>query len=217
MIKLMIFDLDGTVLDTISTIAYYGNLSLEKFGLPKFTNEKYKYFTGEGAKNLTLRMLEDIGAYTPKLHKELYDFYMKSYNADPTYKTTIFPHLKETLKKVKEKGIKIAILSNKPHFATEDVTKKLFGNDFFDLVLGQRENIPLKPDPQAVYEIMDYFNVKDYECIFLGDTSTDIKTGKNANLYTVGVLWGFRNFKELSDSGADVIISKPETIFDIIN
>lgn len=214
--KLMIFDLDGTVLDTITTIAHFCNTALSKYNLKTFPVDRYKIFAGEGARSLTKKILDAQNAYTKDLHNKLFDFYMESYDKNPTHLTTIFGGLYETLEKIKALGIKIAIVSNKPHFATVSVTEKLYGEGFFDLIFGQRENVPLKPDPQAVLEVIDYFKVKKEECLYIGDTCTDMQTGKNAGVYTIGVLWGFRDFKELSENGADIIIKKTEALYDIV-
>ena len=216
MVKLMIFDLDGTVLDTITTIAHFCNTALTKYGLNTFPVERYKLFAGEGAKKLTKNILDAQNAYSEDLHKKLFDFYMESYDKNPTYLTTIFDGLSDTLKKIKNEGVKLAIVSNKPHFATVSVTEKLYGKNFFDLIFGQRENVPLKPNPQAVFEVLDYFNVKKEECIYVGDTSTDMKTGKKAGIYTVGVLWGFRDRKELEENGADAVIKKTDMLYNIM-
>ena len=216
MIKCCIFDLDGTVLDTVTTIAHFCNTALEKFNLKTFPVNDYKYFAGEGAKKLTKNILDAQNAYTPELHQALFDFYMESYDKTPTYLTTIFDGLYETLEKIKAMGIKIAIVSNKPHFATVSAAEELYGKGFFDLIIGHRENVPLKPDATSVFEVIDYFKVKKEECIYIGDTSTDMITGKNAGLFTVGVLWGFRDFDELKSNGGDEIIDKPEELLDLL-
>ena len=214
--KLMIFDLDGTVLDTVTTIAHFCNSALEKYSLKAFPVEDYKYFAGEGARKLTENILNAQNAYNEELHNRLYDYYMESYDKAPAYLTSIFDGLYETLEKIKKEGIKIAIVSNKPHFATVSVTEELYGKEFFHLIFGQRENIPLKPNPQAVFEVMDYFKVKKEECIYIGDTKTDMKTGKNAGIFTVGVLWGFRDKTELLENGADVLLNKPKELLTVI-
>ncbi len=215
-LKLMIFDLDGTVLDTVTTIAHFCNTALEERGLKVFPVERYKYFAGEGVRALTKNILEAQDAYDEAIHKELFDSYIDNYDKNPTYLTTIFDGLFETLTKIKAEGIKLAIVSNKTHAATVSVTEALYGKGFFDLIFGQRENVPLKPDPQAVFEVMEHFKVSREECIYIGDTSTDMKTGKNAGILTVGVLWGFRDEKELMENGADIIIKETHELMDTI-
>lgn len=216
MTKLMIFDLDGTILDTIHTIAYYANNALKAHGITEIDTEDYKYLVGKGARNLIKGMLEFRNKYNEELFNKVFNDYNEAYNKDTSYKTEIFPGLKETLDKIKERGIKLAVLSNKPHFATVSVTEKLYGKGYFDLILGQRDNVPIKPDTASVYEILNHFNVNEEECIYIGDTSTDMKTGKNAGIYTVGVLWGFRKREELENSGADIIIEHTKDLYKII-
>ena len=217
MIKLCIFDLDGTVLDTVHTIAYYGNYALSKNGIEPIDDEEYKYFAGNGAVNLIKRALRFRNVLTEETFQKVFPVYNTAYNADTSYLTAPFDGIRETLDAIKAQGIRMAILSNKPHFATVGVITSLFGEGYFDLVYGQREDVPIKPDPTAVYQIMDELNVKPEECLYIGDTGTDMKTGKNAGLYTVGVLWGFRGKEELLNNGADIIIEKPCQLLGCMN
>ena len=216
MTKLFIFDLDGTVLDTVKTIAYYGNYALQKHGIEPIEVKEYNYFAGNGAVNLIKRALRFRDALTDDVFQKVFADYNTAYNADTSYLTAPFEGIRETLDVIKAKGIKMAILSNKPHFATCGVITSLFGEGYFDLVYGQREGVPIKPDPTAVLGILQELNIKPEECLYVGDTGTDMKTGKNAGLYTVGVLWGFRGKDELLESGADTIIEKPEQLLDCI-
>lgn len=217
MIKLCIFDLDGTVLDTVHTIAYYGNLALSKNGIEPIDEKEYNYFAGNGAVNLIKRMLRFRNALTDAVFQQVFADYNAAYNADTTYLTAPFDGIKETLDAIKARGIKIAILSNKPHFATCGVISSLFGAGYFDCVYGQREGVPLKPDPTAVYQVIEEMNVKPEDCLYIGDTGTDMETGKNAKLRTVGVLWGFRGKDELLQNGADIIIEKPAQLLSCID
>lgn len=216
MIKLCIFDLDGTVLDTVTTIAYYGNLALSKNGIEPIDVEEYKYFAGNGAVNLIKRALRFRGCLTDEIFAKVFADYNTAYNANTSYLTAPFDGIQETLDAIKAQGIQMAILSNKPHFATCGVITSLFGEGYFDCVYGQREDVPIKPDTTAVLGIMEECNAKAEECLYIGDTGTDMKTGKNAGLYTVGVLWGFRGKEELLESGADTIIEKPRQLLDCI-
>ena len=216
MIKLCIFDLDGTVLDTVTTIAYYGNLALSMNGIEPIDVEEYKYFAGNGAVNLIKRALRFRDCLTDETFDKVFEDYNTAYNADTSYLTAPFDGMQETLDAIKAMGTKMAILSNKPHFATCGVITSLFGEGYFDCVYGQREDVPIKPDPTAVLQIMDELNAKPEECLYIGDTGTDMKTGKNAGLCTVGVLWGFRGKDELQESGAETIIEKPQQLLDCI-
>ena len=217
MTKLCIFDLDGTVLDTVHTIAYYGNYALSKHGIEPIEDNEYNYFAGNGAVNLIKRALKFRNCLTDELFERVFADYNTAYNADTSYLTAPFDGIRETLDSIKAQGIKMAILSNKPHFATCGVINALFGEGYFDCVCGQRENVPIKPDPTAVLAILQELHVKPEECLYIGDTGTDMKTGKNAGLYTVGVTWGFRGEDELLQNGADRIIHKPCQLLDCID
>ncbi len=217
MTKICIFDLDGTLLDTIKTIKHYGDLALKEFGIQEIPEDTYKILVGTGIKNLIKGMLEYRGCYTEELFSKVFKVYDDAYNANTFFKTEIYKGIKETLKELKAKGIKVAIVSNKPDFAAKEVVEYFFGKDCFDYVTGQKPNGPLKPDPQEVLNIISTYNLEKGECVYIGDTGTDMKTGKNAGLYTVGVLWGFRKRDELTENGADTIISTPEELLGIID
>ena len=216
MTKLCIFDLDGTVLDTVGSIAHYGNLALQMNGIAPIEVEKYKYFAGDGARILIRRMLEHRSCYSDALHAKVFDDYNRAYNADVVCKTVIFEGLKEVLDHLKEDGYRFAIVSNKPDFATKTVTRALWGEGYFERVVGQKEGSALKPDPHEVFAVMQELGVNAQNCVYVGDTDTDMLTGKNANLYTIGVLWGFRGREELERSGADVIVETPKELYKTI-
>ena len=216
MIKLCIFDLDGTVLDTIHTIAHYGNYALSRHGIEPIETNEYKYLVGTGMVNLIKKMLHFRSSYSDELFECVLRDYDEAYNADVSYKTEIFEGLEDVLNGFKEMGLKLAIVSNKPDYPTRLVVNKLFGNSYFDYVTGKRDGVPLKPDPTAVFDVMKIFGVRADECIYVGDTATDMHTGRNANLYTVGVLWGFRGEDELREGGADAIVRTPDELYSVI-
>lgn len=215
MYKLFMFDFDGTVADTLDTISYYCNKTLADFSLPPIEKERFKYLVGKGASILVENILKENNAYTDELHKKMLPHYTKMYDNDCLYLTRAYDKIPETLKALKEKGYKLAIISNKPNLALELSTEALFGKDLFDMYLGQREGVPIKPHPQGPQEILDTLGVKQEECVYVGDTAVDMQTGKNINAYTVGVLWGFRTYDELNSNGADIIISSPEELLNI--
>ena len=217
MIKLCIFDLDGTVLDTVGSIAYYANFALSKNGVEPIPEEQYKYLAGRGISNLVRGMLEYRGCYSDWLFERVFHDYDTAYNADVAYKTTIFDGMLETLDMIKARGVKLAIVSNKPDFATRTVVRALYGEGYFDFVTGQKPGGILKPDPTVVLSVMDSFGATRDECLYIGDTSTDMQTGKRAGMRTVGVLWGFRGREELEENGADVIISRPSELCDCLS
>lgn len=216
MYKCCVFDLDGTVADTLTTISYYANMSLERFGLKTIDKEKYKKLVGNGYINLIRNMLREIGMdENDPVFSELAPFYHDEYEKDSTYLTKAYDGILELLSALKEKGIKLAVFSNKPHGAVTEVVEKLFGG-MFDIRLGAQEGAPLKPDPKVLFDILESFDAEPSECIYVGDTSTDMKTGKNAGAFTVGVLWGFRDREELEKTGADLIVSHPDEILKYI-
>ena len=214
MIKLCIFDLDGTVLDTVGTIAYYANGALEKNGIAPIEKKQYNFLAGRGIANLVRGMLEYRGCYSEELYRRVFYDYDSEYNKDVSKGTTIFEGLLESLDKIKARGIKLAIVSNKPDFAAQTVVNALYGEGYFDYVTGQKPGGILKPDPSVVLEVMKKFDATEEECIYFGDTSTDMQTGKNAGLFTVGVLWGFRGREELLENGADALLEDPRLLSD---
>lgn len=216
MIKLCIFDLDGTLINSLETIAHYANRALQKHGVLPIPTERYKTLVGKGAKNLIVGMLQERACYSQALFERVYRDYISAYDADVTYLSYIYPGMKESLDRMREKGILLAIVSNKPDSATKTVVAHLFGEGYFAVVTGQTEGKPLKPDPQAVTDVLHTLGVSKEACAYFGDTSTDMKTGKNASVYTVGVTWGFREEAELRAHGADVILHDPTEIADLI-
>ncbi len=214
--KLCVFDLDGTVLDTVTSIAHYANYALRQHGIPSIDRDEYRYLAGDGARNLVHRMLQMRGCDTPEIYDAVFQAYNQAYDAEPTYLTTVFPGLADVLDRIKKAGIRISIVSNKPDFAARSVVEALYGKGYFEEIIGQREGVPLKPDPTAVLTLAARMGYKPEDCIYIGDTSTDMRTGKNAGMYTVGVLWGFRDREELLSTGADVLAETPEMLYEIV-
>ncbi len=212
----VIFDLDGTLLNTIKTITYYGNKALSEYGFKTFPEDRYKYFVGNGAVLLIERALDAQGELTEENFNKVFTLYNEIYNADTLYLTKPFDGIKDMLKELKKDGIKTAVLSNKPHEATIDVVGKLLGNELIDICRGGKKDVPLKPDPQSVNEILDELKGKREKSFFVGDTYVDIKTGINAGLFPIGVSWGFRSREELSEAGAKIIIDSPDELIKII-
>lgn len=214
MIKGCIFDLDGTLLSTLPTIAYYGNITLEKFGFLALPVKNYKYYCGNGARVLVKRIMKDSGA-DDSLFDSMFDFYNKAYNSDTAYLTKPYDGIKDMLIFLKNSQIKTAVISNKPDFATKAAVNNFLPN-MFDIVRGGTDDVPLKPNPSAIFEIMSDLGICSSECIYIGDTDVDMQTGKNAGIFTVGVLWGFRTSAELENNGADMIVKIPHEISDYV-
>lgn len=217
MIRACLFDLDGTLLDTVTTIAYYGNLALAEFSLPTIETEKYKYLAGNGAKVLVERMLCEVGAYNDEMFDEVYNYYTKKYNENVSYLTKPYDGIITMLSALKKHNILIGIVSNKPDFATCNVSKQFFEEGLVDVVRGQRDGVAIKPAPDSALDVMRELGVNKDETAFIGDTWVDIETGKNLGVFTIGVLWGFRDYDELKSSGADLIVKTPCEITEYID
>ena len=207
--KAVIFDLDGTLADTIASITYCGNLALSRFGLPSFGEEDYKHFVGDGAAMLIRRALLAAGDERLEHFDEVYETYLEIFAKDCMYRVKPYEGICALLEELKRLSVRIAVLSNKPDRDSLRVVEALFGKGYFDFVQGQREDIPRKPDPAGVYRIMEAFVLPAGDFLYVGDSGVDMKTGRAAGIFTVGVLWGFRDRKELVENGADAVISKP--------
>lgn len=213
--KCAIFDLDGTLLNTIDTIAFHGNNTLKHFGLPEISVDKYKIMVGNGAKLLVERMLKDSGNFNPDTFDEIYNYYTAAYEADVKIYTEVYAGIEALLKELKCLGFKLGVLSNKPNDATQETVKLYFG-DIFDAVYGAFEELPQKPDTTVLNMLKKDLDCDTENSIYVGDTGVDMKTGKGGGLYTIGVLWGFRSKEELEANGADMIVAKTDEILNYI-
>ena len=216
MYKAFIFDLDGTICDTIETIAYYGNCALNKYGFKSIDTEEYKYLVGNGADTLIRRMLSRYEVKDERLIGEILEFYMTEYEKDSLYKTKAFEGIEDVIKQLREKNIKTGVVSNKPHGAVCGVVEAIFGKNAFDSYTGVHDGIVKKPNPETVLKMAELFGVTPKQCVYIGDTSVDMLTGKNAGMFTVGVLWGFREYDELKENGADMIVEKPQELLRLV-
>lgn len=216
MIKYCIFDLDGTLLNTLPTILYYLNETLLAFGYPAATEEQCKSYVGDGARKLIERALFDRGETNGETVTRILDVYKQAYDSSPLYLTEPYDGIPELIDGLLARGIRMGVVSNKPDFAARSVVSSFFG-DSFCRVVGAREGIPLKPSPDAPLTLLDEMGGTPSECAFVGDTSVDILTGKNMKArLSVGVLWGFRDGSELTSAGADATVNRPEEILSLI-
>ncbi len=217
MFKCCIFDLDGTLLDTVASLAHSANRAMEKFGLPPQPVERYKYFAGDGQIELIKRCVIASGdTYLTNFYKVLHE-YIKLFEKDCIYEVKPYDGITELTCWLKANNIKIAVLTNKQHDNALYVLNSVFGENYFDFILGQDDTHEKKPSRTGVDIILRKMNVKEDECIYIGDTNTDMKTGKNAGLFTVGVTWGFRDYEELKKGEPQAIIDSPLQLRDIIN
>lgn len=214
MYQACIFDLDGTLADTVESIANVANQILEKFGLPTQPVNDYKYHAGDGGDVLMERCMRAAGGDFTHL-AEGQKLYREIFAKNPLYKVTVFDGMRETLTELKRRGVRLAVLSNKPHEATYLAVTGLFGDDVFDVIQGLEPGMKRKPAPDGAWKIAEALSVKPEDCMYVGDTNTDMQTGKTAGMYTIGVLWGFRDRQELEENHADRIISYPEELLKI--
>lgn len=210
--KACIFDLDGTLCNTLDSMAISANQVIERFGYAPLPAQNFRYYAGDGAKTLVERVLRDAGDEKLIHLDEAFEAYRAIFNKDCTYKVTIYDGILETLQQLKAMGMKLAVLSNKPHAQTVKVISTLFGDGLFDHVQGQQEGIEKKPDPSGVFAITKGFDVKPEECMYIGDTNVDMMTGNRAGAFTVGVLWGFRTREELVKNHAHALAEQPKDL-----
>ena len=210
--KAVIFDLDGTLLDTLTDIMESVNIVLKRYNFPTHDLDAYKYFIGSGISVLTQKAFPD---YISEREFAVYlSEVMREYEARQTLRTKPYDGIMEMLERLNKDGVKIAILSNKPDEFAKPTVAHFFPNIKFEVVFGSRSDVARKPAPDAVFEILDILNLKKEDCYFVGDTSTDMRTAVNAGVDAIGVSWGFRTVDELNGAGAKCIIDYPMDIFE---
>lgn len=194
--KLIIFDLDGTLLNTIADLAAATNQALKHYGFPEHEEKEYNFFVGNGINKLFERALPEEYRTEENIMKIRSQFipYYDAHNADLSRP---YPGIPDVLKELQNRGFKLAIASNKYQAATTKLIKDFFPEINFSLVLGQREGVPSKPDPTIVNEISAATQISKEDIAYVGDSCVDMETGKNAGVETIGVSWGFRPRKEL--------------------
>lgn len=216
MYKAAIFDLDGTIADTVMSIAVACNKVLIECGLEERPVKEYNYFAGDGVYTLIQRALIAAGDTECINYEKALALYEIIFEEYCTYEVKAFDDMKETLDQMKSIGLKLAVFTNKPHDRAITVVESLYGKEYFDFILGQQEGIIKKPDPEGAFIIASKLLVKPEECIYVGDTNVDMQTGNAAGMYTVGVLWGFRDRQELQDNHAHLIIEEPKELLEIL-
>ena len=215
-IKLVIFDLDGTLLNTISDLAHSTNYALEKNGFPVHPIEAYRFFIGNGINKLFERALPEHEK-TEKNIMLIRESFLPYYDIHNMDYTMPYEGIHSLLKSLQSKGLMLAVASNKYHSATEKMIKKSLPDISFIAVFGQREGIPVKPDPAIVYDILETANISPKEAVYIGDSGVDMQTASNSGVISIGVTWGFRPREELEASGANFIADSTTDIIDIIS
>lgn len=208
---LFIFDLDGTLLDSIPDIACSMNEVLQRHAYPAHPVEAYHYFVGSGVRCLVERALPEA-ARTHEIMKPFQEEYMAHYARQMSVLTRPFEGVCETLKTLQYRGVQLSVATNKPHELVDEVMARYFPDIRFSAVFGQRKGYAVKPDPTIVFDILKKTGIAKENALYLGDTSVDMKTAKAAGVQSVGALWGYRTREELLDSGADFLAEKPQDL-----
>ncbi len=207
--KAVLFDLDGTLLDTIDDLADSMNTVLKKFGFPRHKVEKYKYFVGDGMDVLVRRALPPESRHDEELVFRCIQAMKEEYSLHWADKTRPYSGIPELLDAFASEGIKLSILSNKPHAPTIAVVSIMLSKWKFEMVIGVKEGVPRKPDPAAAIGIANNLGILPHDFIYIGDTDTDMKTAVSAEMFPVGALWGFRTGEELIKAGARILVKNP--------
>lgn len=205
-----IFDIDGTLLYTIDTITYFINETLKKFGLDPCPKDTVEALVGNGPVVLCEKVLNYVGASTDKkFRKDFLDSYNKAYDDNPSHLTKAYDGVKEALDEIKKTGKPLICFSNKPDGTCKKVIPAVFGEGYFDYILGFRGDYERKPSPAGIMILKEKFGVDFADIIYFGDSEVDMKCGKNAGIFTVGVSWGFRDRKVLEEEKPNLIIDDP--------
>ena len=212
----VIFDLDGTLLNTIDDLADSVNAVLSRRGVPTHAVDAYRYFVGDGVENMVRRALPpDVrdDAMVASCVADVREEYGKRWEN----KTRPYAGVAELLDSLTERGIKLAVLSNKPDDATKVVVRKLLARWRFDVVLGESPHRPRKPDPGGALEIAAQLDVPPANVLYVGDTDTDMQTANAAGMYAAGALWGFRDADELTANGAQTLLEQPTDLLPLLS
>lgn len=212
--KAFIFDLDGTLIDSLADIAESINRMLDARGYPRCQQEVFKQMVGDGMEKLVERALpQDVR--NEALIKVCVEEYRAHYDTLWNAQTRPYPGIVEMLKTLQARGMKLGVISNKAHRFTVPMTEHFFGADVFDHILGQRMEVPRKPAPDGAHEMATFLGLRTDEMAYVGDSGIDMQFAKSSGMRAVGVRWGFRSEAELIECGADVLLSSPAELFNL--
>ncbi len=212
--KAVLFDLDGTLINTLEDLAAASNYALAAFGYPAQPVEKFKMYAGNGVAVMLERAMP-AGEASPERVAALKEKFLSYYSVHYADKTRAYPGVPALLQALKDRGYKRAVVTNKVEEMAKVILDKLYP-DSFDLIFGQRDGVPAKPDPTLARLAMQELGVSPTECVFMGDSGVDIQTAVNSGALPVGVLWGFREKEELESNGAKRIIARADELLDIL-
>ena len=213
--KAVLFDLDGTLLDTLDDLADSANRVLAEMQMPEHPVDAYRYFVGDGMMTLLKRILPE-GKRDNETLGRIAKAFRHDYGNNWAVKSRPYEGIGQMLTGLKEKGLQLAILSNKPQDFTQLCVEKLLGDFSLNPILGQREGVAKKPDPAGALEVAELLNIAPEQFLYLGDTSIDMHTAKSAGMCAVGALWGFRTEEELRTSGADHLVQSPVDLLELL-
>ncbi|EDS72484.1 HAD family hydrolase [Anaerofustis stercorihominis] len=217
-IKAAIFDLDGTIINTLTDLANAGNYVLKKNGFPIHDNEEYRFFVGSGIRNLCIRILPEDKKNDEEWILKIFDQFNEYYGKHYMDNTCAYDGINEMLDTLIKNDIKVAVLTNKGHEFTVPMLKKVFGEFPFSVILGKTDKYPVKPSRECIMHVIGELDVKSSECIYIGDSNVDMKTAINGDIENIiGVSWGFRPIEELKEAGAKYIVDTPKEIIEIVN
>ncbi len=214
MIKAVLFDLDGTLVNSLEDLADSTNYALGKLGFPTHKTDEYNYFVGDGIPKLIERALPE-SARTGETEKKCLDIFMARYREHYHDKTYAYKNMPELVNFLRKQDVKTAVISNKAQEMAEKVVAKLFG-DVFDTVAGKREGYPAKPNPKLTLQIIKELGTEPNDCAFIGDSGMDMAVAVNAGALPIGVLWGFRTKDELIKNGAAYTAENPDELIEIL-
>jgi phosphoglycolate phosphatase len=214
-LRAVLFDLDGTLLDTLDDLADSANFALRRLGLPEHPAESYKYFVGDGIENLVRRAVPEAHHDEATLDRCL-SLTREQYAMRWADKTRPYEGIGNLLDALTARGAPMAVLSNKPEEFTRLCVDRLLAGWRFEVVLGASPSLPRKPDPAGARQIAERLQLEPGSIIYLGDTGTDMQTAVRAGMFPVGALWGFRSADELLVHGARVVIREPRELLQLL-
>ncbi len=214
LIKAVLFDLDGTLVNSLGDLAESTNYALSEFSFPAHETEKFKYFVGDGISKLIERVLPE-NSRDEATHNKVLEVFTEHYRLHCLDKTVVYEGIAEMLRELELQNLKTAVISNKNQEMADFIVKSLLPENF-DIICGKRPEYPAKPDPALALKLIDRLGVKPSECVIVGDSGTDCKTAVNAGCIGIGALWGFRTESELVENGADYIAKKPYDVIKIL-
>lgn len=211
-----IFDLDGTLANTLDSLAYSVEETLKAMDLPAITREQCQAFVGNGARKLLELSLEASQKGASRRLPEAMEKYEEIFDENCDYQAEVYEGMMDVVQTLHRQGIRLAVLTNKPDRQAKKVMKKLFPEGVFQQVWGQKESVARKPSPEGICLLLEHFGAKKEECLYIGDSEVDLHTGRNAKVETLAATWGFRSRQELEQWGEVTLIDHPKDILQFI-